>query len=372
MTRRLLIIGGGIQGMMSASAAAKVGTFSEIMVTEQGFGCMGASHYSGGVQIPYGRQDRTRSLTRKSAMALATIAGSDVNGWYRSVTMRVAAGPEEAIDPAQFTEPLEAAEPDMGSLAPSFSDSIRFWSIGGAHVADVPALVVQLQRDLAAKIRMKQGLRCVSLRERDDAAEAEFATGEIIKADAVILAVGPWIVQPPFRELSETFSIRIKKVVALHLERTSTLNDPLIFMPGVDAFLLPQPRVNRWLFSYASADWDVRPETVACGLSRSDLEAGRAVLERFCPGLGWDLTSGRVFCDAYSPTGAPVVARLTAQSRIILVGCQRVWLPFLSATCMGGCFDGFHRLNSLGLSCGNLGFLKRRCTVPSVSTWPHL
>lgn len=34
MTCKLLIIGGGILGMMSASAAAKAGGFSEIIVTE--------------------------------------------------------------------------------------------------------------------------------------------------------------------------------------------------------------------------------------------------------------------------------------------------------------------------------------------------
>ncbi|WP_192250925.1 FAD-dependent oxidoreductase [Mesorhizobium caraganae] len=319
MTRRLLFIGSGILGMMSASAAA-TGAFSEIIATEQAFGSIGASHYSGGVHFPYGRQARTRSLTRKSAVALAAMAGSDVNGWYRPLALRVAAGPDEAINPAQFTEPLDAARPDIGSLAPNFSDDTRFWNIGGAHVADVPALIAQLQRELVAKIRVAHGLRCIRLREKGDAAEAEFATGEIITADAVILAGGPWIVQPPFRELAETLSIRIKKVVALHLDRTSTPDDPLIFMPGVDAFLLPQPGVSRWLFSYTSADWDVRPETLACGLSRADLRAGRAVLEQFCPELGRDLTFGRVFCDAYSPTGPPVVARLMSKSRIIPAG----------------------------------------------------
>ncbi|WP_353026951.1 FAD-dependent oxidoreductase [Mesorhizobium sp. M0991] len=120
MTRRLLIIGGGILGMTSASAAAKAGGFSEIIVTEQALGPSGASHYSGGVHFPYGCQDRTTSLTRKSAVVLAAMAGSDVNGWYRPLAMRVVAGPGEAIDPAQFTEPLDPAEPDIGSLAPSF------------------------------------------------------------------------------------------------------------------------------------------------------------------------------------------------------------------------------------------------------------
>ncbi|ESZ29664.1 FAD-binding protein [Mesorhizobium sp. L2C067A000] len=119
MTRKLLIIGGGILGMMSASAA-KAGGFSEIIVTEQVLGPSGASHYSGGVHFPYGWQDRTRSLTRKSAVVSAAMAGSAVSGWCRPLAMRVAAGPGEPIDPAQFTEALDPVEHDIGSLAPSF------------------------------------------------------------------------------------------------------------------------------------------------------------------------------------------------------------------------------------------------------------
>lgn len=120
MTRKLLIIGGGILGMMSASAA-KAGGFSEIIVTEQVLGQSGASHYSGGVHFPYRCQGRGRSRTRKSAVILGAMAGSAVSGWCRPLAMRVVAGPGEAVDPAQFTEALDPAEHDIGSLAPSFT-----------------------------------------------------------------------------------------------------------------------------------------------------------------------------------------------------------------------------------------------------------
>lgn len=118
MTRALLIIGGGILGMMSACAAVKAGGFSDIIVTA--LGPSGASHYSGGVHFPYGCQGRTKSLTRKSALVLAAMGGSAVSGWCRPLAMRVVAGPGEAIDPAQITEPLDPTEPDIGRLAPSF------------------------------------------------------------------------------------------------------------------------------------------------------------------------------------------------------------------------------------------------------------
>lgn len=138
MTRRLLIIGGGILGMMSASAAAKGRGFS--IVTEQALGPSGASHYSGAVHFPYGCQDRTRSLTRKSAVVLAAMAGSAVSGWCRPLAMRVVAGPDEAIDPAQLTEPLDPAEPDIGSLAPSFC---------GQYPPERNALSIAVQHDVS-------------------------------------------------------------------------------------------------------------------------------------------------------------------------------------------------------------------------------
>lgn len=59
-------------------------------------------------------------------MALAGRARSAVSSWCRPVAMRVAAGPGDAIHPAQFAEPLDVAGPDMGSFAPSFSDGTCF------------------------------------------------------------------------------------------------------------------------------------------------------------------------------------------------------------------------------------------------------
>lgn len=135
MTRKLLIIGGGILGTLSASAAAKAGGFSEIIVTEQVLGPSGASHYSAGVHFPYGCQGRTKSLTRKTAVVLAAMAGSAGSGWCRPLAMRVVVEPGEAIDPAQFTEPLDPAEPDIGSLAPSFCGHTRR---SGTHLASPP------------------------------------------------------------------------------------------------------------------------------------------------------------------------------------------------------------------------------------------
>ncbi len=153
MTQRLLIIGGGVQGILSASAAAAAGVRSELIVTEHALGPMGASLYSAGVHLPHGRRNRTRSLTRKCAVALAAMAASAVSGGFRPIAKRVVAGPGEVSDRDQLREPEDPAWPRMGSLAPNFCGQYPFLSIDGPDASDVPSLIARPERELVAKIR---------------------------------------------------------------------------------------------------------------------------------------------------------------------------------------------------------------------------
>lgn len=166
MTQRLLIIGGGIQGMMSASAAAQSGARSELIVTEHALGPMGASLNSAGENLPHGRRNRTRSLTRKCPVALAAMAASAVSGGFRLVAMRVVAGPAEVNDRDELREALGPAWPGMASLA---LNSQRIVSVRGdrwTHAADVPSLMGRPERELVVNIRVTHGLLRVKLHER--------------------------------------------------------------------------------------------------------------------------------------------------------------------------------------------------------------
>lgn len=136
MTQRLLIIGGGIQGMMSASAAAQSGARSELIVTEHALGPMGASLNSAGENLPHGRRNRTRSLTRKCPVALAAMAASAVSGGLPPVAMRVVAGPGEVSDRDQLREPEDPAWPRMGQ---SSAELVRTILVFGASMDPMPA-----------------------------------------------------------------------------------------------------------------------------------------------------------------------------------------------------------------------------------------
>ncbi|MDT1000338.1 FAD-binding oxidoreductase, partial [Pseudomonas aeruginosa] len=53
---------------------------------------------------------------------------------------------------------------------------------------------------------------------------------------------------------------------------------------------------------------------------RQNLDEAQAVLRRYAPDLADRLRSGRVFCDAYSPSREPIVAKIGGGGRIIFAG----------------------------------------------------
>ncbi|MET3973324.1 hypothetical protein ABID62_009433 [Bradyrhizobium sp. S3.9.1] len=114
MTRRRLIIGGGFQGMMSASAAAKAGALSELIVTEQAIGPVGAPRCSAGLHL---RKDPSSSLTRSCAVALVVMAGSAVSGVFRPVAVRVEAGPGEISNDRDQFNAYRVAASSIACLA---------------------------------------------------------------------------------------------------------------------------------------------------------------------------------------------------------------------------------------------------------------
>ncbi len=87
-------------------------------------------------------------------------------------------------------------------------------------------------------------------------------TGEQLTADQVVLAPGPWLAAPAWRDLVTPLGVRVKKIVAMHLERPPVPGDEVIIFESEDAFLLPVHHRGHWLFSYACTRWDVDPDAV--------------------------------------------------------------------------------------------------------------
>jgi D-arginine dehydrogenase len=153
-----------------------------------------------------------------------------------------------------------------------------------------------------------------------DRVTVKAGTGETIIADQVVLAPGPWLAAPAWRELVAPLGLRVKKVVALHIEQRPSPADEVVVFDDEDAFLLPVASRGHWLFSYTCTEWDVDPDALTEGVSASNLGAARDCLRRYSPSLAQACRSGRVFCDAYSRSGEPVVQALDETGRIVFAG----------------------------------------------------
>ena len=190
----------------------------------------------------------------------------------------------------------------------------------GCQYADAYALTQALGRDLRAQVVIREGVRITGIEATDDGVVLRLGTGGVLHADQAVLAPGPWLDAPAWKTLVAPFGVKVKKIVALHIEQTPAEDDHAVVFPDEDAFLLPLPRRGHWLFSYTCREWDVDPDAPAAGLSTENLAEARRCLRRYAPALLKRCSSGRVFCDAYSSDREPLVRSLDDAGRIVFAG----------------------------------------------------
>jgi glycine/D-amino acid oxidase-like deaminating enzyme len=124
-------------------------------------------------------------------------------------------------------------------------------------------------------------------------------------ASVVLNATGKSI----FSWLGESaIKLRSKKVVAFHIDRLGNPDNSIYYFFDDDAFLLPQPYYNRFLFSYRCEDWDVDVSLDRHQINDSDLKAARKVLNKYSIGLSDHIMGGQVSVDVYNtPESSPLI-----------------------------------------------------------------
>lgn len=280
----LAVVGGGVIGAMIAHEAAAAFPDASIAVLEQGLIGQGASSRSAGVHFPRGSTARVRSMTAHSQRVWERLAVE--------LDLPITAVPAKVV-----------ATGDVSTVYMGLGDD---GALPGCQYADVRGVANRLLTDLRDRVSVLEGVEVTGLSGQH---RLTLATGELV-AGRVVLAPGPWIGHPAWAELVAPLGLRVKKVVAAHVESTPKPDDPLTIFDDDDAFLLPLPERGYFLLSYTCTTWGVAPDDAGLGLERSDLDEARAVLGRFAPDLVDRCNSGRVFCDAYSPQREPVVAEL--------------------------------------------------------------
>jgi glycine/D-amino acid oxidase-like deaminating enzyme len=328
MTRPAVVIAGaGIIGCLIARELAALDPEISVTVLDRDAVGAGASRRSAGLHLPRGASPRTRRMSafshayyaelrsRHPALPIypvgATVIGPDGGSDH---------GPDGGPGPDYLSEAAPVRAAGSGHPAVGVPDGCLAWRLSGCHHADVGQLARRLAAGLRPRVRFAEGVAVTRLTAGPGAVTVTTGTGERLVAGHVVLAPGPWLTAPAWRDLVAPLGLRVKKVIALHIGQRPEPEEPAVLFDDDDAFLLPVGHQGHWLFSYASPRWDVDPDAPARGLSLAEVSAGRDLLRRYSPSLAAACDSGRVFCDAYSPDREPLVRPLDDAGRIIFAG----------------------------------------------------
>lgn len=308
-TADIAIVGGGIVGALVTREAAAAFPGAVIVVLERGLIGHGASSRSAGVHFPRGATERVRSMTRYSHRYWQDIAVElDLPVFETDAIVVASAGDADAVRTAylELGEPVTAGRAAQGWTAPP---GTVVWTVPGCHYADVGAVAARILTALRDRVTIWEGSEVVAIVPGEDN-RLLLGHGAEVRARRVVLCPGPWIAHPAWADLIAPLGIRVKKIVAAHIEAVPEANHPLAIFHDEDAFLLPLRHRRHLMFSYTSGVWDVNPDTVERGLSPCDLDGARSVIERYSPELASRCQSGRVFCDAYGGHRAPIVTEI--------------------------------------------------------------
>lgn len=333
--------------MVAREITARIPDASVVLLDRDTVGT-GASRRSAGLHCPRGSTERVRRMARYSQDYYGELKAGAPGLPIHEVPMSVVASPASAprlrevyLDSAELTRtdhlpdrapsghpggpgnPGDPAHPGHPGIR--FPEDAEIWDCQGAQYADVYALVQELTRELRPRATLRECVRVDAVntvghngRDTGDV-ELRLGTGETLTAGRVVLAPGPWLAAPAWRGLVAPLGARVKKVVALHIEQVPDRGDRAVVFQDEDAFLLPLHALGHWLFSYTCTTWDVDPDEMVDGLSPHDVDEARGSLRRHAPELAERGVSGRVFCDAYSPTGEPEV-RALEDGRVVFAG----------------------------------------------------
>jgi D-arginine dehydrogenase len=316
------VVGAGIVGCMTAREIASRAPDAPVVVLDRDLVGGGATLRSAGLHVPRGGTERVRRMAAYSHDFYERLKEARPALPIHGLAMSVVAS--EASEPYLRTAYLDRAGLARAEGAPNHlvrvPEGAGAWDGGGCHYADARGVAQTVARELRPRVGFREAVRVTAIEPTAEAVVLGLGTGESLTVGQVVLAPGPWLAAPAWRSLVAPLGLRVKKIVALHIEQAPSERDRAIVFHDEDAFLLPLVDRGHWLFSYTCQVWDVDPDTVAAGLEPRDVEEACDCLRRYAPTLVDRRIGGRVFCDAYSPEREPRVQALDGAGRVVFAG----------------------------------------------------
>ncbi|EKX66302.1 NAD(P)/FAD-dependent oxidoreductase [Streptomyces ipomoeae] len=319
--RETVVVGAGVLGCLIARELLAADPAASVTVLDRDMVAGGATRRSAGLHFPRGANPVVRAMAAESQRYYADLVAARPDLPIHRLAMTVVA--PEHTEPKLREVYLPESDLRRATELPdgvTLPEGTAAWSGDGCQYADVPALTEALAAELRPRAEFLEGVTVTGVTSDEDGVRLTLGTGVTLTAERVVLAPGPWLADKAWRHLVEPLGARVKKIVALHIERPPALDDGAVVFQEEDAFLLPYRHRGHWLFSYTCAGWDVDPDTVEPGLTPAHCEEAREILGRYVPGLVDRCVSGRVFCDAYAPGGAPLIRPLTDDGRLVFAG----------------------------------------------------
>ncbi|HEY6806421.1 MAG TPA: FAD-binding oxidoreductase [Pyrinomonadaceae bacterium] len=326
----LAVIGAGILGAVSAYLACQQQPEWRVLLLDRSLVGDGATQYSAGLDIPYGRNARQKHYSTISTGIYRDLKASipELPIYQIPLFSVVAKDKEKGLCSGFTTEGIRpATKPELAQLHKSYpglaipEDQIVLTGCM-AHYA-FPVQVAQLLvRRLKETGRAEcwEGVEIDGVQPTGEGFKLATNDGRNISARRVLVATGPWLLDGPASEFARNAGVRIKKVAALHINRPPAPQDPVIIFFDEDAFLLPVVQRREWIFSFTSEEWDCVPEVSRLRISKADRELALKILDRYCPSFVHDCHGGRVFCDAYTPDRIPLVAQVADVPNFVVAG----------------------------------------------------
>ncbi|MER7512948.1 FAD-dependent oxidoreductase [Streptomyces lavendulae] len=316
------VVGAGILGVLIAREILTRDPAATVTVLDRDMIGSGATRRSAGLHFPRGANDTVRTLAAESERFYADLhtARPDLPIHPLGMTVLAPESAEERLREVYLPEAKLRWTAELPPVVGPLPENFGAWEGDGCQYADVHALTQLLAAELRPRVAFREGVAVTSVAAGPGGARLTLTGGATLTAEHVVIAPGPWLAEPAWRDLVAPLGARVKKIVALHIDRAPAPGDRAVVLHAEDAFLLPFHHRGHWLFSYTCREWDVEPAAVDPALTAGHLREARALLTRYAPDLAAHCRSGRVFCDAYGPGGTPLVTALDPYGRLVFAG----------------------------------------------------